>query len=146
MIAALVVALGPRPAAAQKLALTVTPSTIAFPAADPDAVPVISSAPVTIDVRVQQNAGQPWNLTILAAGDLLSGPSKIDIGAVTWTVTPSPPFINGTLSRTSAQPLASGIGNALGRITGTLTFRLANSWTYDAGTYTQALVFTLSAP
>jgi hypothetical protein len=57
-----------------------------------------------------------------------------------------PPFQNGTLSKTVAQRLAGGIGNLNPTATGQIAFRLANSWNYTAGLYTQTIVFTLSAP
>ena len=131
---------------AQRLTLTVSPGNIQFASADPDTVPAITSAPVSVQLRVQQNQGQPWQLTVRANGDLVSGPSIIDASTVSWTATPAPPFRNGTLNKTVAQVLASGTGNALPNVNGTITFRLANAWTYDAATYTQTIVFTLSAP
>jgi hypothetical protein len=82
----------------------------------------------------------------VALGDLISGASSIDISSVTWIATPAPPFQNGTMSRLVAQRLASGTGNANPAQQGQITFRLANAWTYAAGTYTQTIVFTLSAP
>jgi hypothetical protein len=95
---------------------------------------------------VLQNQGSPWNLTVLAGGHLLSGASFVDISNVTWVATPAPPFQNGTLSRTVAQRLASGTGNVNPTQIGSVTFRLANAWTYSTGTYTQTVVFTLTAP
>lgn len=147
MLTAAMVALGVWPAAAhaQRLDLTVTPLTISFPAGDPDTVPVITSAPVQVTYRVRQNTG-PWNLTLLASGDLISGAATVDISNVSWIASPAPPFQNGTLSKTVAQTLASGSGTVNPAAVGSVTFRLANSWTYSAGTYTQTLVFTLSAP
>lgn len=136
----------PDPAAAQKLQLSITPSVITFPSSDPDAVPVIVAAPVTITYRVQQNNGGTWALTVLAAGDLIAGPATVDISNVTWVATPAPPFQNGTLNKTIAQRVASGVGNANPTAIGSLTFRLANSWTYSTGIYTQTVLFTLSAP
>ena len=135
-----------RPALAQRLTLSITPGVISFASADPDAVPVVTSPPVSVQVRVQQNQRADWQLTVLAAGDLISGPSTVDITTVSWVAAPAPPFRAGTLSRTVAQQLASGNGNVLPTLVGSLTFRLANSWLYDAGVYTQVLVFTLSAP
>lgn len=148
VFAALVLAVLCRPesAAAQKLQLSITPSVITFPSSDPDAVPVILAAPVTITYRVQQNNGGTWSLTVLAAGDLIAGPATVDISNVTWVATPAPPFQNGTLNKTVAQRVASGAGDANPAATGSLTFRLANSWTYSTGTYTQTVLFTLSAP
>jgi hypothetical protein len=138
------------PAAAQKLTLNVTPRAITFPSADPDTTPVVSASPVTVQVRIQQNGGKngtnPWQLTVLANGDLISGSSTVDISNVTWTATPAPPFQDGTLNRTIAQRLASGTGDENPPLNGSITFHLVNSWTYSAGTYSQTLVFTLSVP
>jgi hypothetical protein len=87
-----------------------------------------------------------WHLSVLANGDLVSGSSTIPVTNVTWTATPAPPFQNGTLSRTTAQRMAGGTGNLNPAVHGSVIFRLVNSWTYTAGTYTQTLVFTLSSP
>lgn len=134
------------PAAAQRVDLSISPQVVSFPSSDPDAVPLIAAAPVTVTYRVRQNLLQPWTLTVLANGDLISGPSTVDISNVTWVATPRPPFQNGTMSKAVAQRLASGMGNVNPAATGSVTFRLANTWTYTTGTYTQTVVFTLSAP
>jgi hypothetical protein len=145
--AVLVLAGSVSPAFAQRLDLTVTPKAITFPASDPDAVPLISAAPVQIDYRVRQIQGnQSWTLTVIANGDLASGPSTVDISNVSWVATPAPPLRNGTLSRTVAQLLASGTGTINPTAHGQITFRLVNAWTYDAGIYTQTLTFTLTTP
>ena len=138
--------IAPAPAIAQRLDLSISPGVVTIPTADPDAMPVISSAPVAVNYRVRQNNKQTWLLTVQANGDLESGASSIDIGAVSWTAAPAPPFQNGTLSKVAAQTVASGVGNQASPATGTLTFMLTNSWTYDIGIYTQTLVFTLSTP
>jgi hypothetical protein len=135
-----------RDVAAQRLDLGVSPAVITVPSADPDTMPVLTSSPVQVNYRVRQNNRQTWLLTVVANGDLVSGPSTIDISTVSWTASPSPPFQNGTLSKITAQTVATGPGNVASPSAGTLTFRLANSWTYDAGIYTQTLVFTLSTP
>ena len=146
VLAGLIVLWLPERAAAQLLDLSVSPSVVSFASVDPDAVPIINSAPVTINYRVRQNNNQTWLLTVIASGDLVSGPSTVDITAVSWVATPAPPFQNGTLSKTVARTVATGPGNQASPATGSLTFRLANSWTYDAGIYTQSIVFTLSTP
>ena len=146
LLGACVCLLLPAVAAAQRLDLAITPSTITFPSSNPDTTPVMLSVPVEVAYRVRQNANAPWTMTVLAGGDLNSGASSVDISNVTWVATPAPPFQNGTLSRTVAQPVASGMGNANPVKHGQITFRLANSWNYDAGVYTQVLTFTLSAP
>ena len=134
------------PAAAQRLDLSISPQTISFPLSDPDTVPIVSSVSAQLTYRVRQNNNQPWTLTVLAMGDLISGLSTVDIGSVSWVATPAPPFQNGTLSKTVAQRLAGGVGNINPTATGQIAFRLANSWTYTAGLYTQTIVFTLAAP
>ena len=136
----------PSTAVAQRLDLSLSTAVITFPSSDPDTVPVIPAAPVQVTYRVRQNNNAPWSLTVLAAGDLISGPSRVDISNVTWVATPAPPFQNGTLSKTVAQRVASGTGNVNPDTLGSITFRLANSWTYSTGTYTQTILFTLSAP
>ena len=143
----LAVLLIPGAASAQRLDLSLSPRVLSFPSADPDTVPVIAATPVQVTYRVRQNdQGAPWSLTVLAGGDLTSGSARIDISNVTWVATPAPPFQNGTLSKTVAQRISSGTGNLNPTATGSITFRLANSWTYSTGTYTQTVLFTLSTP
>jgi hypothetical protein len=148
--AALLVGLGlvvlPADAAAQRLELSLNPRVVTFPSSDPDTTPVVAAAPLNVTYRIRANGNNPWTLTVLAQGDLNSGSQTVDISNVTWVATPAPPFQGGTLSRTVAQTLASGTGNSNPASTGSVTFRLANSWTYAAGIYTQTVVFTLAAP
>ena len=132
---------GPGP----RLELSVSPTSISFPSADPDVAPFSAAPPVVVSIRIRQSSG-PWSLTVLANGDLLSGGSTVDISNVTWTATPAPPYQGGTLSKTVAQRMASGTGTVNPAANGSVTFRLANAWTYNAGNYTQTIVFTLSTP
>ena len=135
----------PSVAVAQRLDLSVAPANITFPAQDPDSAPILFSAPVQVTYRVRGNSG-PWALSVLAGGDLISGGATVDISNISWVATPAPPFQSGTLSKTVAQTLASGTGNVPVAASGAVTFRLANLWTYPAGTYTQTVVFTLTTP
>ena len=144
-IAAGVLAAAPGTAYAQRFDLSLSPTVVSFPPSDPDAFPVVTSAPVTISYRVRQH-NAPWQITVLASGDLNAGGATVDISNVSWVATPAPPFRSGTLSKTVAQVVASGAGNVNPTASGSLTFRLTNAWTYSTGTYTQTLVFTLSAP
>ena len=128
-----------------RLELSVSPASVSFPSVDPDVSPLVPAAPIVVTIRVRQNDG-PWSLTALAGGDLIAGPATVDITNVSWTATPAPPFQNGTLSKTVAQQMASGTGNVNPATNGSVTFRLANSWNYSAGLYTQTVTFTLSAP
>jgi hypothetical protein len=130
--------------AGPRLDISISPVTTTFPLSDPDTVPIISAAPVQITYRIRQNDG-PWTLTVLAGGDLLAGSAIVDISNVTWVASPAP-FQNGVLSASVAQPLASGTGTVNPAQQAQVTFRLANSWNYTAGLYTQTIVFTLSAP
>jgi hypothetical protein len=141
-----VLALWPAPALGQRVNLNMQPTSITFQSADPDLTPTITAQAIVVRYRVQNNAGGSWRLTVLASGDLISGLESIDISSVSWTATPSPPFQAGTLSKTVQQTVASGSGNVNPQRTGTLVFRLVNSWDYSVGTYTQTFIFTLSAP
>lgn len=136
----------PAVAGAQQLELTVSPLVVMFPTTDPDAAPVLDAPPVTVQYRIRANGNRPWLLTVQASGNLLSGLSQIPLSAETWVATPAPPFRAGTMSSSQAQTLASGNGNVNPATTGTVTFRLTNSWTYDAGLYLQTLTFVLSTP
>ena len=129
-----------------RLELSVSPTIVTFAPADPDVMPQIASPPMTVNYRVRNLQNQSWLLTVLASGNLISASSTVDITNVTWVATPAPPFRNGTLNRTVAQVMASGVGNVNPTATGSVTFRLNNSWTYDSGIYTQTIVFTLSLP
>lgn len=146
LVAAGVLVLLPLSAAAQRLELSLSPRVITFPDSDPDTVPVIDAAPVQVTYRVRQNTRAPWTLTVRANGDLIAGVATVDISNVTWVATPAPPFQNGTLSRTVERTVASGEGNVNPIQHASVTFRLANSWTYSAGNYTQTVLFTLSSP
>jgi hypothetical protein len=145
-LATLLSAAVPAIASAQRLDLSISPTTIAFAAADPDVVPVITSPAVQVTYRIRQNNFNPWILSVLAGGDLVSGSATVDISNISWVATPSPPFQSGVMSKTVAQRVASGTGNVANTSQGQITFRLANSWNYAAGLYTQTVVFTLAAP
>ena len=131
---------------AQQVTLSVSPNTFDFPSSDPDSVPSIAAGPVTVSYKVTGNGTGNWRITILANGDLVAGAATIPAATITWTATPAPPFQAGTMSKTIAQTVASGTGNAATTQTGTVLFALANSWSYDMGIYSQTFAMTLSAP
>lgn len=131
-----------RVAAAQFIQLQ--PTTISIASADPDTVPLVSASPIRVTYIAQGRGGGSWTITVEAEGQLVSGASTIPISNVSWVATPTPTFRNGTLS-TVPQILATGTGLALLE-RGDVTFRLANSWNYNVGTYTQTITFTLSSP
>jgi hypothetical protein len=82
-------------------------------------------------------------LTCLAEGDLTAGANTIAISNVTWTATGTG-FVAGTMNKTTAQSAGSWTGP--GARSGTFSFSLANSWSYDTGSYTAAITYTLTAP
>ncbi|MEW5983522.1 MAG: hypothetical protein AB1806_14305 [Acidobacteriota bacterium] len=140
-IAAVLIGLWAGPAEAQGLmGLSLSASSVTFPAADPDTTPVIAAPPLTITFySLRRN----WQITVIASGDLTSGSSSIPISNVSWTATPAPPFQDGVMSSTVAQLVASG--NAWVYMTGTIFYSLVNSWTYNVGTYSVTITYTLSA-
>lgn len=134
------------PASAQTLTLSLSRTTLPFASADPDTTPSIAAPPVTVTYRVRNNSYGDWQITLLASGDFSSGLATIPVSNVTWTATPAPPFQSGTMSAVVAQRLASGSGNINPARTAQLTFFLANSWSYDIGSYSTVFDFTLIAP
>lgn len=133
-------------ASAQLVLLSISPASLSFATADPDTVPTLSAQPLTLTYTVFLSGGAEWRITVLASDDFRNGSAVIPASAVTWTASPAPPFRAGTLSRTTAQTVARGTGDVLIQASGTATFSLPNSWSYDVGTYSTSLVFTLSCP
>jgi hypothetical protein len=125
--------------------LTISPTSINFPNADPDTVPLIPATenPVTVHARAQVSGNKKVSLTVLAGGDLVSGSSTIPIGNVTWTATGTG-YVAGTMSNTS--PQTAGQWQRSGDWLGTLSFFLKNSWSYATGHYVQTITYTLTAP
>jgi hypothetical protein len=137
----------PGEAAAQSkvtLRLVVSPTTISFPSGDPDTTPVLTAGPVTVTYSIKdKNQNDSWTMTVQASGDLVAGSAVIPAANVSWTATPAPPYRNGTLSAAVAQTLATGTTDVSPAQTGTVVFSLSNSWSYNVGTYSQTIVFTL---
>jgi hypothetical protein len=117
--------------------------TLTFPSADPDAVPDIAALenPVSVSVRVRGSAATIADLTVIAAGDLLSGSDAIPVDRVSWTGLGSG-FLSGALSRYDPQLVGQWFGKRT-NANGTLSFRLQNSWDYATGFYSQVVVYTL---
>src|SRR5687768_16553345 len=132
-LAAVLLAALPGTASAQRFDLSIAPSIIVFATDDPDTMPIITSPAVQVTYRVRQNNFNPWILSVLAGGDLVSGSATVDISNISWVATPSPPFQSGVMSKTVAQRVASGTGNLASPAQGQITFRLANSWNYAVG-------------
>jgi hypothetical protein len=124
--------------------LTLNPTAINFPNADPDTVP---SIPADFPVQVTANATTANNrnvtLRVQAQGDLMSGSDIININSVSWKAT-GEGFLPGTMSKSAS--MLAGRWRGPGSHNGTLSFSLKNSWSYATGNYTQRVTFTLTAP
>ena len=128
---------------ASRAELILSPTTINFPDANPTTTPSIpadSTVAVTANVRT---TGTP-TLAVLSNGNLISGGDTIAITNVTWTASGAP-FIAGTMNAVTAQDAAT-LSAGSGQYTGTYSYFLANSWSYAIGSYTQTVVYTLTAP
>lgn len=125
--------------------LTVGSAAINFPDANPDTTPSISATenPVSVTAKGKTSNGGTITLTLLASGDLTSGGNTIGIDNVTWTATGSG-YAGGTMNKTAAQTVGSWTNS--GNRSGSLSFALANSWSYATGSYAASATFTLTAP
>ena len=125
--------------------LTLSAATLAFPNADPDTVPDIpaSGGPLTITAKVRTTIGSTVMLVVQASDDLRSGLDLIPASQLRWSAGGTG-FVPGTMSRTTAQTVASWVSS--GAWTGTQTYTLVNAWNYATGTYSTTLTYTLTAP
>jgi hypothetical protein len=120
-------------------------TTVTFPDADPDLVPLVTAVPQSIEItakaRTPRNA--QVSLTLQAADDLRSGVNTLPATLITWAVTGSG-FVPGVLSRETAQAVATWTGS--GVHSGTQSFSFENKWTHPPGTYSVTLIYTMSTP
>jgi hypothetical protein len=125
--------------------LSLSANSLSFPDADPDLVPQVPSSggPIAITTKARAPSNGVVTLTVQAADDLRSGISVLPVSLITWTAA-GPGFVNGTMSRTTAQLVGSWVGS--GVRSGSQTFRFENRWTHPVGIYTVTLTYTLSAP
>ncbi|MHB8069564.1 MAG: hypothetical protein ACYDIC_16855 [Desulfobaccales bacterium] len=125
--------------------LTITPSAINFRDADPDVTRSIpaNENPVSVTAYAQTTGNKTVTLSVIAAGDLVSGNDRILINNLTWTATGSG-FSGGTMSKTS--PQTAGSWRRSGTRIGTFSFFLGNSWSYATGNYSQTVTYTLTSP
>jgi hypothetical protein len=125
--------------------LSFSSSTLSFPDADPDTVPLISAAggAITITAKARASLAATVTLTVIAADDLRSGLDTIPASALTW-IGSGAGFVNGTVSRATPQVVGSWTGSGIR--TGTQTYRFQNSWSYRTGTYSVSLLYTLVSP
>ena len=130
--------------------ITISPTSISFPNANPGVVQNIpaNENPVSVTASIQIEDGKPATLTALAGGDLVSGGNSIAINRVSWTATGSPGtnggLIAGTMNKDTAQ--LAGSWTQSGTYNGAFSFYLANSWSYATGSYSQTVIYTISAP
>jgi hypothetical protein len=127
-----------------KAKLTLGLAAITFADADPDVTPLYTSAPVSVDVRARTTNGGSVVLTVLASGDLASGGNTIPVTTLTWAATGTGFAASGANNSTTAQTLGQWSGS--GSPSGSHTLSLPNLWTYNTGTYTVTLNYTLTAP
>jgi len=125
--------------------LSISPQSINFPDADPDVTPRINAMenPVRVTVQAQTGKKKTVTLTVLAQGDLASGPDSIPISNVRWTAT-GEGFVPGTMSKSAAVTAGTWVGPGIRR--GAFSYSLANSWNYHRGSYRASVIYTLSAP
>lgn len=130
-------ALGTAPANAASLGISLAAPSLRFQASNPAVQPTVPALENPIAVSVNYSGTGNWVLNVLADGDLLSAGSSIPISRIRWTANGAA-FSSGTLSKTS--PQAVGTGNV--SATGSLSFFLADSWNFAAGSYAQTITFT----
>jgi hypothetical protein len=120
-------------------------STMTFPDADPDLVPLVAAVPQSVEITAKARAPRnaQVSLTLQAADDLRSGINTLPASLIRWTVTGSG-FVPGTLSRATAQTVATWTGS--GVRSGAQSFAFENRWTHPPGTYSVTLIYTMSTP
>lgn len=126
--------------------LTVTGGPINFGDADPDSVPSIVAAPVSVSARARVAPSAAVSVTVVASNDYFdhaSGTTLIPVSNMTWTASAADFDTTGTMS-TTAQQVAAWTGPA--NKTGDQTYSLLNSWSYPVGAHTIVLTYTLVVP
>jgi hypothetical protein len=130
---------------AARAELTLAPTTISFADASPTTSPTIAAnSTVAVTAKVRTAANSTATLVAASSGNLTSGSDTIPINAVSWTAS-GVPFIAGTLNAVTAQSAAT-FASGSGSYNGTYTFTLANSWSYNVGSYAATVTYTLTAP
>ncbi|NPV84240.1 MAG: hypothetical protein HPY46_11750 [Candidatus Aminicenantes bacterium] len=123
------------------ITINIFPTTITFPAADPDLEPVVAAnTPVHIQVTTSP-ANRRWEVTIRAEGNLVSASGQvIPISTISWRASPNEVFRDGVLAAGQSLVLAQDRGQK----EADLSFYFQNSWDYVAGEYAQVITFTAS--
>jgi hypothetical protein len=127
--------------------LTISRNTVAFPDADPQAVPLIAdpAGAITVDTRARTSRNATVTLTIQGGGDLVNAATDIiPIANISFAVTGAG-FSPGAMDNTVAFTLGQWTGS--GDRSGTQLYSLTNSWFYATGSYAApAATYTLTAP
>ncbi|MBZ5554081.1 MAG: hypothetical protein LAO21_15300 [Acidobacteriia bacterium] len=143
--------------AAVNFTLTITPSTISFPDANPTTTAQIpANSSVAIKVTTSYATNTNWSVHFLANGDLRNsvGTSTIPIANITWTATLTGnsclqgcSCVAGTMSSTAAQDVIRGRGNTpTNGFNCNTNFLLKNQWGYITGSYTQTITVVTASP
>ena len=124
--------------------ISLASANVNFAGVDPaSSASVDADEPVTVTAKSRTGSLGSVLLTVVADGDLASGPNHIGIDQLTWAAN-GDGFIAGTMSKSSPQTVAMWTGSGIR--TGSVRYRLTNGYGAAAGTYTTRLVYTLLAP
>jgi hypothetical protein len=107
--------------------------------------PLLPGSMAVADLYIQIIAPprQPWRLTVLALGPVLSAEgAQIAAGQIKWRGSPGAIFLDGVLSPGSPQLCGRGEGPK----SGMLHFTVQPTQETFAGNYRQKLLFSLSSP
>lgn len=126
--------------------LVLSASSLSFPSADPDTVPLVpaTGGALTITVKASVPRGGLVTLTVVASGALRSGLDSIPASALQWTAVGTGFGASGTLSSTTPQAVGTWTGS--GSWSGQQDYVLVNSWSYPTGSYSATLLYTLTTP
>ena len=125
--------------------LLMSSTTLDFPDADPDLVPLVAAVPtsITVTAKTRTTRNNQVILTVQPTGDLRSGLLTIPASMLRWTANGTG-FVGGALATGSNQTV--GTWTSSGVRTGTQSYLFENRWTHPPGTYSITLVYTLSSP
>jgi hypothetical protein len=125
--------------------LVVDTNSITFPSVDPDEAKQVPALQNDIKVTVKARTGSmsPVNLSVVADGDLASGPDTIPVQNVVWQAS-GQGFLGGTLSKSTLQTAGTWKGSGVRE--GTFRYYLNNNWNYQRGEYQVTVTYTLTTP
>ena len=124
-------------------------STVTFPDSDPTTSPTVTDTEgaITVTAAARTGANSAPTLTVKSGGDLTdtnATPDTIPIANISWTGTGTNFNSSGTMSSSAQQAVAGWTGPGI--FQGTMTFSLANSWSYPTGAYSATFTYTMTAP